>query len=362
MCVKKLFSFLFAIIILAINVIPCFAASPALSLSVSDYTVSAGDTVTVSVSLSGDSQLNALTFNVKYNPDEFEYVAGSKATGGLFENEYVDSSTAGTVRYDGVSNNGTTSGGKAISMSFRSKNNEGKVGGKISASVITATDSNNEIVRVSGSSVSISCDHSRMVWEIKTVATCTSAGVEEGKCSCGYSTTRETEKKAHTYTSSTVTKPASCTETGIEVGTCTVCGASGAESKIPARGHDYSEWVVKQPATADTVGIKERFCRNCGDVQNQTIPTLIEGIAPEEPTDEEESSTETTTEFEPIYTPEPSTDNYFEIETETTTTPNGIFGNAVGSDVALIAVIALAVLVVIVLVMYIILIIRQKKK
>ncbi len=359
---KKLFACLFAIIILVINVIPCFAATPTLSVSASDYTVAAGDTIKVTVSLSANSELNALTFNVNYNTDEFEYVAGSMSSGGIFEDEYVDFLTVGTVRYDGVSYNGTSSGGTAISMSFRVKNNEGKLGGKISVSTVTATGADDSSVRVSGSSIIVSCDHSRMVWEPKTAATCTKAGTETGTCTCGHTATRETEKKAHTYTSSTVKKPASCTETGIEVGTCTVCGASGAESKIPAKGHDYSEWVVKQPATADTMGIKERFCRNCGETKTQMIPALIEGITPEESTEEEESSTETTTEFEPIYTPEPSTDDYFEIETETTTVPNGIFNNAVGSDIAIIAVIVLAVLVVLVLALYIVLIIRQKKK
>lgn len=357
---KKLLGCLFAIIILVINVIPCFAASPSLSISANDYTVSAGDIVTVSVSLSADSKLNALTVDVKFNTDEFEYVAGSASGGSLFDSEFINVVGAGVIRCDSVSNGVVSRGGTVVSLKLKSVSN----GGRVSVSAVTATDENNAIVRVSGSSIILSCNHARMVWEPKTAATCTKAGTETGTCPCGYTTTRETSKAAHTYTSSTVIKPASCTETGIEVGTCTVCGASGAESKIPAKGHDYSEWVVKQEATADTVGIKERFCRNCGETKTQTIPALIQGITPEEPSSEEESSsTETTTEIEPIYTPEPSTNDYFEeIETESTTQPNGIFNNAVGSDIAIIAVIALAVLVVIVLVLYIVMIIRQKKK
>ncbi len=361
MCVKKLLCCLFAIIILAINVIPCFAAAPSVSLSASDYTVKAGDTVSITVSLSGNSELTALTFDVTYNRDEFEYIAGSAATGGIFENEFVNTA-AGSIRYDGESNGTASKGGTALSLKLRAKSNSGKVGGRISATVNTATDVNGVIINIPRANITLSCDHSIMKWEQKFAATCTETGVEIGTCTCGYSTTRETEMTAHTYTSSTIKKPATCTETGIEVGTCTVCGAKGVESKIPATGHSYTEWVVKQEATADTVGIKERTCLNCGDVKTQTIPTLIEGISPEEITDEEESPTETTTEFEPIFTPEPSTNNYFEIETETTTTPNGIFSNAVGSDIAIIVVIALAVLVVIVLIMYIVLIIRQKKK
>ena len=356
---KKILGCLFAIIILVLNVIPCFAASPALSISSNDYTISKGDTVTISVSLSAESRLTALTFDVKYNPAEFEYVAGSASSGSLFDSEFVNVIAAGTVRCDGMSNDALSRGGNVVSLKLKSVGN----GGKISVSAVTATDENNEIVRVSGSSVTLSCDHSRLVWEAKTAATCTKAGEETGTCACGYTTTRKTEKKPHTYTTSTVKKPASCTEPGIEVGTCTVCGASGAESKIPAKGHDYTAWETKQEATVGAVGIRERFCRSCGETQNQTIPALIQGITPEEPSSEEESSsTETTTELEPIYTPEPSTNSPIEYETEPTTVSNGIFGNAVGSDIAIIAVIALSALVLVVLVLYIVLIIRQKKK
>lgn len=356
---KKLLGCLFAIIILLINVVPCFAASPSLSIGVSDYTVSPGQVVTVTVGLSSGSNLTALTFNVSYNTNEFEYVAGSATRGSLFSSGSIDAS-AGSVVCDNISTDAVTSGGTVATLKLKAVS----TGGRISVSGMTATDADEAIVRVSGSSATLSCDHSKIIWEQKTAATCTKAGTETGTCVCGYTTTRQTEKAAHTYTSSVVKKPASCTETGIEVGTCTVCGASGVESRIPAKGHSYTEWVVKQPATADMVGIKERFCTSCGDVQNQTIPKLIEGIDPnEEPSSEEpENPTESTTEFEPIYTPEPSTSEVFEYETEPTTQSNGIFGDAVGSDIAIIAVIALSALVLVILVLYIVLIIRQKKK
>lgn len=355
---KKLLVCLFAIVIVALNIVPCFAAGPALSISSNDYTVSTGDTVTVSVSLSSGSNLGTLAFSVNYNPSQFEYVAGSASIGSVFD--YGDSNvvSAGTVKFVFTSTDVATSGGTVASMKFKALT----AGGKISVSISEATDADFVDVRVSGSSVTLSCSHARMVWEEKTPATCKKSGTESGTCTCGYTTTRETPKAEHTYTSSTIKKPATCTETGIEVGTCTVCGQSGAESKIPATGHQYSEWVIKQEATVDTMGVKERMCLNCGETKTQMIPALIEGITPEQTTDEEENTTESTTEFKPIYTPEPSTDDYFEIETETTTVPNGIFGNAVGSDIAIIAVIALSVLVIVVLVMYIVLIIRQKKK
>ncbi len=353
---KKLFACIFAIIILAINILPCYAVGPALSISSNDYTLSAGDVVTVSVSLSSGSNLGTLTFEIRYNPSQFEYVAGSATTNDVFEMSEVNVATSGAVSYTCISTEVATAGGTVGTARFRALTE----GGKISVVVREATDGEYAPVRVSTSSITLSCNHAKMIWEDETPATCTAKGTERGTCTCGYTTVRETERAAHTYNTSTIKKEATCTQTGIEVGTCTVCGASGVESKIPAKGHDYTEWVVTQEPTADTMGIKARSCRNCGETKTQMIPTLIEGISPEDQTGE--SSTESTTEFKPIEIPEPSTDDFYEIPTETTTHSNGIFGNAVGSDIAIIVVIALAVLVLIILVLYISLIIKQKKK
>lgn len=351
---KKLLRCLFAVLILFINVIPCFAANPTLSISSNDYTIAVGDEITVSVSLSSGSNLSTLTFNVYYNTSQFEYIAGS-ASAGLFDMSEFNVINGGTVSFACASSDKVTTGGTVASMKFRALTTSGK----ISVSVVEATGENDLAVRVAGSSISMTCNHARMVWEEKTASTCTKNGVEEGTCSCGYTATRELDLAAHTYSSSTVVKEATCTATGVQVGTCTVCGKSGAESKIPAKGHSYSDWVVTREATAETMGVKERLCQTCGDKQTQTIPTLIEGIDPEDITGE--SETESTTAFEPIHTPEPSTDDYLEIETETTQN-TGIFGNVTGSDIAIIVVIALAVLLVIVLVVYMMLIFRQKKK
>ncbi len=356
---KKILACLFAVLILAFNIIPCFAAGPALSVSSSKYSVSAGDTITVSVGLSANSNLGTLTFAVQYNPSQFEYIAGSASVGSQFDAmSDFNTASAGTIKFVFVATDFATAGGTVASMKFRALTD----GGKISVSIIEATDANYNDVHVSASSINIVCSHARMVWETEKEATCTTVGVESGTCTCGYTTTREVPVSSHTYTSSTVKKEATCTETGIEVGTCTVCGKAGAESKIPAKGHNYTDWVVTQEPTADTMGIKARSCLNCGEAQTQMISTTIEGITDDDLTSENESSTESTTSFEPIEEPDEPIDNYYEIPTEPTTQPQGIFGNATGSDVAIIVVIALAVLVVIILVLYIVLIIKQKKR
>lgn len=359
MSLKKLFSCIFAIIILSISVLPCFAASPALSLGVSSYQVNAGDIITVTVNLSADSGLGTLDFNVKFNPEEFEYVAGSGVTNSIFEmEEFYSAAAPGTLKFVGVSTGVVTKGGALVSMKFKSI----KTGGTISLVVNDATDENDAFVSVRKSSVTLSCAHAKMKWTEETKASCVSKGMEVGECPCGYTTTRETAKTTHTYTSSTIEKEATCTQTGIEVGTCTVCGESGAKSVIPAKGHDYTDWTVTKEPTADSMGVKERFCRTCSDKQTQMISQLNEGEEPEESTSDEESSTEPTTLYEPFTQNQWPTDSYFEIETETTTQANGIFGNAIGSDKAVIVVIILAVLVFAVLIAYMVLIIRQKKK
>ncbi len=356
---KKLLACLFAIIILAFNVVPCYAANASLGLSSNDYSVSMGDTVTISVGLSANSNLSTLTFDVQYNPSQFEYVAGSASAGNQFGGFYdFNVMSAGLVRFTFTTETAVTAGGTIASMRFRALTD----GGRFSVKVVEAVDLDYNAVHVSTSSITLSCSHARMVWETERASTCTRVGLESGACTCGYTTTRENPKSAHTYTSSTIKKEATCTSAGVEVGTCTVCGETGAESKIPAKGHSFTDWVVTQEPTADTMGIKARSCLNCGETQTQMIPTKIEGITDDDLTGEHDSSTEPPTAFEPIEEPDEPSNNYYEIPTESTTQPQGIFGNATGSDIAIIVVIALAVLVVIILVLYIVLIIKQKKR
>ena len=356
---KKLLSCVLVVFILLINVVPCCAANPTLSVGVSDYYVDPGKVITVTVNLSSGSGLGTLEFSVNFNTEEFEYVAGSAKTSGLFDMEEFNSTYgAGTLGFVGIATESVTAGGSVVSFQLKALKN----GGVISLTVNDATDAEENFVSVTKSSVKVNCAHGKMKWTVTQKPTCMVYGKEEGVCSCGHKETREIEPTAHTYDKSTVKTAPTCTKTGIEVGTCTTCGQAGAQSVIPALGHSYSDWEVTKEPTAETMGIRERVCKTCGDKEAQMVAPTGEIV--DEPTSEDES-TEPSTEQPADPVTEPSTNNFFEIETEPTTEDKGLLGelfgdNVKGSNVALVAVTGLTILIVGFLIAYLVLL-RKKK-
>ena len=118
--------------------------------------------------------------------------------------------------------------------------------------------------------------HSYGAWYDKTKPTCTSAGVQEQKCSCGATKTRETAALGHSWGGwATATKP-TCTAQGVEQRTCSRC--SKAETRyITALGHNYSsEWTIDKQATCSAEGSKSRHCTRC---DAKTEVTAIAKIA-----------------------------------------------------------------------------------
>ena len=112
--------------------------------------------------------------------------------------------------------------------------------------------------------------HSYGAWYDKTKPTCTSAGVQEQKCSCGATKTRETAALGHSWGGwATATKP-TCTAQGVEQRTCSRC--SKAETRyITALGHNYStEWTIDKQATCSAEGSKSKHCTRCGSVTEVT--------------------------------------------------------------------------------------------
>ena len=79
----------------------------------------AGDVITVSVDLSANSDLGALLFYLTYNPDEFEYVAGSAKVNGLFENEEINDENSGEILCLGASSGSVNAAGTLLIAQFK---------------------------------------------------------------------------------------------------------------------------------------------------------------------------------------------------------------------------------------------------
>ena len=174
---KKLLSCVLVVFILLINVIPCYATNPNLSVGVGDYYVDKNETITVSIRLSADSGLASLSFTVNFNPDEFEYIPQSGATGGLFgSDEVFTPSNIGKLTFSGASTEGVTAGGTVLSFKLKSKLH----GGTISLSVSNAADNEGNILiwdsRSKQSSLSLSTHGKGGVLSLDSSETILAAG------------------------------------------------------------------------------------------------------------------------------------------------------------------------------------------
>ena len=69
---KRVFSFLLVVSILCTLAVPCFAATP--SVSVKAPNAVAGETITVSVNLSANSGLGALEFELQYGSEYLPFL------------------------------------------------------------------------------------------------------------------------------------------------------------------------------------------------------------------------------------------------------------------------------------------------
>lgn len=226
---RKFLCITISVIILCLSVVPCFGASPVLSVSADKTCANAGDTVTVSVNLSANSGLCGVKFRIKYDTAYFSYVSGSLSDGGIFMGAPKDS-TDGDIEYAGVSVNPVTSGGKIVSIKLKVK----KPDGAISVVVTDAIDSANAKVSVSANGLKITCAHGNANWVVTKNASCTQKGVETRTCSCGNVSNRD----------------------------------------IAATGHKFGEWKIIKYATETQKGSKERQCSLCGAKEIAEIPVL----------------------------------------------------------------------------------------
>ncbi len=323
---KRFLSLFLVLAVLCTCIISVNAASPAVSVSSSKSAVNTGDTVTISVKLSANSNLGAIDLSIKYNTSEFQYVSGSANAGGVFAMENIVDSKAGSIRYLGVSDGVVNGAGTLVSVKLKVL----KYGGKISVSVGEAIDGSDKDITstVKGSGTTLNCAHGKMSWKVTEKSTCTKKGVETGTCPCGYTSTRDIAKAEHTVGKYTVSKEPTCTENGTKKAVCTVCNKEYTE-EIKATGHTYGKWTIEKEATETEKGLKVAACTACGDKKEQAIaPIGSTETSTEEKTDlSEENSTESTKEpttLKEEVTDEPSTEEITSEEPSTQASSNNV--------------------------------------
>ena len=228
----------------------------AVSLSPSKNDVSAGDTVTFTVSLSGAGRGTSGYIEVAAGSN-FELISGKFLTANTQMADFDKNTSDGTVMYNGESDpNGA----------FCEFVLKAKTASKTAQNVSVTVDIRN------GSSLLGSVKASK---DIKIICashnfgayTKVNDGTHKRVCSvCGYE-----ETKNHTWNGGTVTKQASCKESGTKHFTCTACGAAKDETIAKTNSHSWGGYKVTQNPGCTTPGTQTRTCSVCGKSETQPI-------------------------------------------------------------------------------------------
>ncbi len=158
---KKILSIILAVLMAFATLPTVFAAStPVITTKANKTSIKVGDVVTISVSVSKNSKLCALTYELKYNTSEFSLVSGSAKINGVFNAEAVNTSVAGKVKYVGATTTSIVDSASTIfTVQLKAKKATGKVTATISEAYITsgtASETNVTSAVASASTKSIS--------------------------------------------------------------------------------------------------------------------------------------------------------------------------------------------------------------
>ena len=255
-----------------LSLLLCVLLVCAASVAFADY--KAGDTVTISVSVSNPNDACAFDVGFSYDKSALQFVSATGASG-----------VAGGKNGFFFAAMSPFGGGSIGTATFKVTSNA--VPGKtytISCYNMGAYDyDDNEVsigVSTSGGSVTIaSAGCTSHVWndgEVTTQPTCAKEGVRTYTCTnsgCGETKTESIPKlTTHTWDNGTVTTKPTCTEAGVKTYTCAVCKGTKTEA-VAAAGHDDGEWITITPATCKKDGLKELQCTVCGEkLDSEVIP------------------------------------------------------------------------------------------
>ncbi len=224
------------------------AAAPTLTMTADKTTVKAGDVVTVTVKLSEESGLGALTVDITYDAEAFKAVEmtdGGKeeGLGAVVNPAFAEGTARATIA-------ATTTVEEAGVLCVLKLEALKAADSTVAINIVEAIDGDWNEVTVATNSVAIKGEV-----------------VEEPS--------EDTECKHETMSNWAVTKTATCKKDGVETRNCTVCDYSETRA-IPATGKCTYKWVVTKEATATQYGEKQFKCTMCGDVK-ETQKLAVKG-------------------------------------------------------------------------------------
>lgn len=284
---KKVFSVLLCLLLIAGFAVSASAAGSSVSISPSATTLHRGDTFTIVANLFNTSAINLGTVVLDYDTNVFEMTGGTCHVSGANPAQVIPASKAGTFFL------GTASAvsGKIFTFNFKVKADAafGSYNFTTKASIGTSTGN---YIDATGTTVTVACKHSYGSW----------TKVSDTQHSRTCSICKNVEKVNHAWDSGKVTKPATCKEAGVKTYTCSGCKATKTETIAQSTTHTYSEWTkvsdtqhkhtcsvcskvetanhtwnagtVTKQATCKETGVKTYTCTVCNATKTETIAKL----------------------------------------------------------------------------------------
>ncbi len=280
---KKIIVTLLCLLLIGCMILAVGATGSArMSLSSSASTLSRGDTFTITVSLANDQPVSNGGIVLSYDSSVFELTGGKSHVSNAILAEVSAANGGGVfmLQEDAV-----------VSGTIFTINMKVKSDAAFGSYTISGTPSLNISCSISGTSVSVVCNHSF------GAATKVDDDTHESTCSvCG-------EKKSadHTWNDGQITKAPSCKETGTKKAACTACGFEkevtldktedhtyGSATKVDEANHKstctvcgkeatvahtWNSGTVTKQATCSQTGTRERTCTatGCGAKKTETI-------------------------------------------------------------------------------------------
>lgn len=279
---KRTLSFVICIFLLCALAVPVMAAGSArMSLSSSSGTVYRGDTFTISVYLNNDQVIGRGGIVLSYDTSVFEFVGGSCNVSGATLAEVSSGRNGGVFALEED---------RAVSGTIFTINMKVKSNAAFGTYTISGTASMEISCSVSGTSVTVACQHSYGKYSTLDGSN------HQRTCSI----CQKVETTAHNWNSGTVTKAATCKDSGTRKRTCTDCGETKTETISPNSDHWYGNWKyvdetghqgtcsvcgktvviahtwefveVTQAATCTATGTQTVRCVTCGREKSEEIP------------------------------------------------------------------------------------------
>ena len=257
---RKVLSILLVLIVCAsMMTLTAFAASGSMSVNPASKEMAAGESTTVTVSLTSNPGVMAYTVKPSV-PEGFSIKMVSAGMDGIW--------TIGkNAQWDSGSDSTYTGAILSVTVTADADVKPGNYTISFSAA---GANYDEEDVSFGSCSVTITvpkpaCNH---VWddgEITTAPGCETTGVKVYTCTvegCGEKKTDTVSAIGHNYGEWTVSKAATCTEKGEETRSCNNDASHVDTRETDPTGHNYGEWTVSKAATCTEKGEETRVCAN----------------------------------------------------------------------------------------------------